>query len=249
MPVRGTLEEQYSFLLIDYDSIIYSLEDESFVKIEYPHETVLTIYFSDEEHRVPKSAYIRARKYASESCDEILNVEMNSIFNLEIKSKSLSNRKKHKTEISFGNIVNIFSNALIKDNESSSVIKDIWSELELKKLIPFVATQYMRKHYEKNGLRVTLDIGIKVYGFEKKSSYEAVKIWEDVTNGKFEIKSDVRTSEINVAKTNLLSRNNLKPTALGSAEKNYRKYYADYFSKESKSSHSRKSNFTVSLSE
>ena len=149
MAVQGILEEQYSFPLTDYDAIISTLENMGFQQTYFPNNTVLTIYFSDENHRIPNTVYIRARRYTAESYNKVLTIDPESIYNLEIKSKNLSNRKKQKIGISFGDIIRSFANTKAPDGQPIPILTNLLSELDSNKLIPFIATQYIRRHLKK----------------------------------------------------------------------------------------------------
>lgn len=234
--ILGKSEKQFLFLLKDKSEIKKQLIKNGFKPLDYPEKFILTIYFSNVHHYTPKKGYIRARHYSLTSNSQKLVINDEDIYNFEVKSKNLHSRDKKATPLPFKEIKNLVTNQLAEDPRTSH-LKRIWEDLKFEKLIPFIATQYYRNHYQNGDARITVDEEISVYGFFNQEVNTATKIWQDLEYGKLEIKNDNETDIPEIIKT-LENNSKLTTNIQGESEKKYRQLYDLFLNEDRNTLHS-----------
>ena len=223
--IQGIYEKQFNFQLSKLTEISNYLLESGFEKVSYSSPTVLTIYFSTKDFQVPKSAYIRVRKYLSLPFGNKITLTKDEQLFLETKPKDLDERHKTRHHIIYEDLLRFFDGKNPNFNIENKVFELLSHELGTFALIPYVATQYERNHYVKDNTRITLDRDISAFGFFNSSKYIAQQIDNDTESGKLEIKTDSNIFSLQSEVSSWISNSVISPTPSGQSEKNIRKAY------------------------
>jgi hypothetical protein len=106
--IQGIYERQFNFQAPKLVEISNHLVKIGFEKVNYPSPIVLTIYFSTKDFQVPKSAYIRARKYFSIPFGNKISLTRDEQLLLETKPKDLDERYKTRHPIFYEDLLRFF---------------------------------------------------------------------------------------------------------------------------------------------
>lgn len=142
------------------NSITPYVERKKFSDSEY----VQTIYFNNEEHAVPFGFSIKARQYLPQIAGQPILDDREKYF-LDLKQGQGENKQKERLETTLGEATKIV-------NE-----RHRFSEIPLR---PYVAVQYLRRHYIPKGIedvRLTLDSEQKYFFFPSHQK-ESIEIGE-----------------------------------------------------------------------
>ena len=223
--IQGLNESQFSFPISKIEEARQYLLGRGFLHVDYQFPYVVTVYFSTRDFEVPRSAYIRARNYLSDHFLDEMLIKDGDQFLLEVKPKDLDERNKVRIPSSYREILDLLAGTSFSKVLDPEILKLLHEELGLKPLIPYVATQYHRSHYIKEGNRITIDKEIAAYGFFNGEIYSAEKILEDNSRGKFEIKTDLVSSIEQLGLQSLISKGFFSPIPRGQSERDIREAY------------------------
>ena len=130
-------------------------------KNNFPNPYNQTLYFNNDEHEVPFTYSIRARRYENKPLRTRFRLDPNDEWIFELKTtRSLNGRfirhKRRDEELSFREILDKVGN-----------IRKLGGVRIPHRLAPYAAASYARSHFLENqkGIRVTVDEDVRFYRF------------------------------------------------------------------------------------
>ncbi len=146
-------EELRFFVVEEVGDVLFGELSKRFQEERYENQWTRTIYLNNPFYPVPFGTSIKARGYSPVSWGDTANIDPDSDGLLETKEDSDVHQAKRKSRI-YGKI-----GALIHCAD----------DFMGRAVLPCIATQYTRRHFNLPGLRITIDSNLSYYMFDGDS--------------------------------------------------------------------------------